>query len=57
MKDEVLGILSETIKIRMDIDNNVVIPRVIFSSRISFTVIDEKKPTIAKQILICIMQS
>ena len=36
MNDDVDGILSDTMKIRIDIDNNVVIPSEIFSSRISF---------------------
>lgn len=36
MNEDVEGILSETIKIRMDMDRRVVMPSVIFSSLGSF---------------------
>lgn len=42
MNDDVDGILSETIKIRIDIDKSVVIPSVIFSS-LSSLIEDELK--------------
>lgn len=36
MKDDVDGILSDTMKIKIDIERSVVMPNVIFSSRGSF---------------------